>query len=119
MLSIRKLACAGLLVVLGAVTLPVMAARTYTISYAYFDSSGHFVGQNLWTCESRNIVGGSVTQYSVVQSYPCYPDPYVDPPSVTSTLPPGMTQDQACHILATSPYGTDICGNPPVFAYGP
>lgn len=119
MLSIRKLACVALLVMVGGFAAPAMAARTYTISYAYFNSSGQFVGQNLWSCDNRNISGGTVTQYSVVQSYPCYPDPNVDPPSVSSTLPPGLTQDQACHILATSPYGADICGDPPVFAYGP
>jgi len=118
MLSIRKLACVATVVAAAGFAIPAMAARTYTVSYAYFDGSGNFVGQNLWTCENHNITGGTVTQYSVVQSYPCYIDPNVSP-SVTSTLPPGMTQQQACYILATSPYGHDVCGNAPVFAYGP
>jgi hypothetical protein len=118
MRSIKMIVCLALVVITMGFAVPAMALRSDSVSTAYFDAAGNFVGQSLYTCNNTHFDGGAVTQYSVVQFYPCYPgtsgggDPGIQPASVTSTLPPGFTQAQACAVLAT--YG-DNCGNPPYY----
>jgi hypothetical protein len=125
MRSIWKLACVVSVVFSAGIALPAMAARSNTVSYAYFDASGNFVGQSLFTCDSKHFEGGTVTQYALVQSVGCYighptnGDPGLTPDEIYSNLPPGFTQDEACQLLSTR---GDSCGtapyyNAPVFVY--
>lgn len=129
--TIKKFACVVSVVLAAGLVMPAMAATSNTISYAYFDASGHFVGQSLLTCSNTHLSGGSVTQYVVVQSYPCYMgapgggDAGVNDASLEGILPSGFTLTQACAVLAAQPQ-PDYCGNlthnppeyfPPIYAY--
>jgi hypothetical protein len=120
-----KIVCVVSVVLSGGVAAPAMAARSDMSSYAYFDAAGNFVGQSLWSCENKHFEGGEVTSYMVAQTYPCYPGYEGDqqsgwePADVWSHLPPGITQDQACAVLANK---GDSCGfapnySPAVFVY--
>jgi hypothetical protein len=116
MRSMKMIVCLALVVVTAGFAMPAMALRSNMASYAYFDAAGNFVGQNLYTCNNTHLEGGEITPYFVAQFYPCYigttggGDSGILDASVTSTLPPGFTQAQACAVLATH---DDPCGNPP------
>lgn len=126
MRSLKIVACVVSVVMAAGIAAPAMAARSNSISTSYFDAQGNFVGQSLYPCENKHFEGGEVTQYSLTQSFGCYLGPPangesgLEPNEVYSNPPPGFTQNQLCHILAT--YG-DPCGNPPgsiapIFVWG-
>lgn len=123
MRSLCKIACVVSVVIAAGFSLPAMAARSNEVSTWYFDASGNFVGQSLYSCESRHFEGGTVTQYVVEETYGCYPGPPANgqsglqPNEVYSIPPPGFTQAQLCQVLAR--YGGAPCNInvAPVFTY--
>jgi len=103
MRSLMKVVCVACVVLASGFAMPAMAARSNMISTSYFDASGNFVGQSLWSCENKHFEGGEVTQYVVIQSYGCYigipSNGGLRPNSIESLPPPGFTQDELCAKL--------------------
>ncbi|WP_250626656.1 hypothetical protein [Pinirhizobacter soli] len=94
------------------ITSPALAARSDSVSVAWFDTAGNFVGQQYIPCSGTGFVGGTQTPYTLRQSYPCVAGD--GDPDISDTLPANITEAQACYTLQLK---GDVCGRPPVYVW--
>jgi hypothetical protein len=107
---LRTLSLVSLSVMAAFVATPTMATRPTSVSTAYFDAAGNFVGQNVWTCDNTHLVGGTTSVYTLTQTYACDGSGG----DVTSVLPPGYAEADVCRYLT---YWSDNCNYYPVYVW--
>lgn len=91
------------------------AATSFTHAKYFFDASGHIVGGNGLDCANGGSSGGVVTEYSLVIQGKCSQGAPVGPWTVGSVLPDGITQAQACNIIAEE--AGSSCTEAPFFTW--